>query len=141
MDKAAIENAKEYFGQIVEEQLNRIEEIKKAADWIDYAQIKPIIIGIIGGDGIGPYIAKEARRVLEFMLKNEMDTFTNQSKIDANRVILASSVIFVFLTVIPFLIEKFISADEFMNIRYYIGVVGVAVVVIDRIYVSKIRKK
>ena len=72
MDKAAIEKAKEYFGQIVEEQLNRVEELKKAQDWVDYSQVKPIIIGIIGGDGIGPYIAKESRRVLEFVLQEEL---------------------------------------------------------------------
>jgi len=72
MDKAAIEKAKEYFGQIVEEQLNRVEELKKAQDWVEYSQVKPIIIGIIGGDGIGPYIAKESRRVLEFVLQEEL---------------------------------------------------------------------
>lgn len=74
MDSAAIEKAKEYFGTIVEEQLNRIEEMKKGQDWIDYSQVKPIIIGIIGGDGIGPYIATEARRVLEFVLKEEVES-------------------------------------------------------------------
>jgi len=72
MDYAVIEKAKEYFGQVVEEQLNRVEELKKASDWIDYSQVKPIIIGIIDGDGIGPYIAKEARRVLEFILDEEL---------------------------------------------------------------------
>jgi isocitrate dehydrogenase (NAD+) len=71
MDNAAIEKAKEHFGQIIEEQLRRVEEMKKAQDWIDYSQVRPIIIGIIGGDGIGPYIAVEARRVLEFVLKEE----------------------------------------------------------------------
>lgn len=74
MDYTAIERAKEYFGQIVEEQLNRVEELKKAADWIDYSLVKPIIIGIIGGDGIGPYIAKEARHVLEFLLAGELES-------------------------------------------------------------------
>ncbi len=73
MDTAAIEKAKEHFGQIIEEQLRRVEEMKKALDWIDYTQVKPIIIGIIGGDGIGPYIAAEARRVLEFVLKEEVE--------------------------------------------------------------------
>ena len=34
MDSAAIEKAKEYFGQIVEEQLNRVEALKEAQDWI-----------------------------------------------------------------------------------------------------------
>jgi isocitrate dehydrogenase (NAD+) len=72
MDNIAIDKAREYFGQIVDEQLKRVEELKKAQDWIDYSQLKPIIIGIIGGDGIGPFIAKESRRVLEFMLQEEV---------------------------------------------------------------------
>jgi isocitrate dehydrogenase (NAD+) len=67
-----IERAKEHFGKILEEQLDRVERMKKAEDWIDYRALKPIIIGIIGGDGIGPYIAKEAKRVLEFLLKEEI---------------------------------------------------------------------
>ena len=74
MDNTTIAKAKEYFGQIVEEQLNRVEELKKAQDWIDYSELQPIIIGIIGGDGIGPYIAEESRRVLEFMLEEEAKT-------------------------------------------------------------------
>lgn len=73
MDNNAIEKAKEHFGEIVEDQLNRVENMKKAADWIDYSRVKPIIIGIIGGDGIGPYIAKEARRILEFLLQDEIE--------------------------------------------------------------------
>ena len=73
MDNSAIEKAKEHFGKIVEDQLNRVEAMKKAADWIDYSQVKPIIVGVIGGDGIGPFIAKESRRVLEFLLKEEID--------------------------------------------------------------------
>ena len=47
-----IEKAKEYFEKIIEEQLSRIERIKKDEEWIDYSKIKPIIIGIAGGDGI-----------------------------------------------------------------------------------------
>jgi isocitrate dehydrogenase (NAD+) len=74
MDSAVIEKAKEYFGQIVEEQLKRVEILKEAQDWIDYSRVKPIIVGIIGGDGIGPYIAKESRRVLEFMLQEEVES-------------------------------------------------------------------
>jgi isocitrate dehydrogenase (NAD+) len=74
MDNTAIEKAKEYFGQIVEEQLNRVEELKKAQDWIDYSELKPIIIGIIGGDGIGPFIAEESKRILKFMLEEEAKT-------------------------------------------------------------------
>ncbi|TEU07276.1 MAG: isocitrate/isopropylmalate dehydrogenase family protein [Candidatus Aminicenantes bacterium] len=72
MGNSVIDKAKEYFGQIVEEQLNRVEAMKKTQDWIDYSQVKPIIIGIIGGDGIGLHIAAEARKVLEFMLQEEV---------------------------------------------------------------------
>jgi isocitrate dehydrogenase (NAD+) len=70
---AAIEKAKEHFGKIVEEQLNRIEQMKSAKDWIDYSSLKPIIIGIVGGDGIGPFICKHAQRILEFMLQEEVN--------------------------------------------------------------------
>jgi isocitrate dehydrogenase (NAD+) len=72
MDKAAIERAKEHFGKLLEAQMERMVAVKAAADWIDYSKVKPIKIGILGGDGIGPYIAKDAKRVLEFMLKDEV---------------------------------------------------------------------
>jgi isocitrate dehydrogenase (NAD+) len=72
MDKAAIEKAKEHFGLLMEKQLERVERMKAAPDWIDYGAIKPIRIGILGGDGIGPFIAEEARRVVETMLKDEV---------------------------------------------------------------------
>ena len=73
MDNSAIEKAKEHFGQIIEDQLSRVEAMKKAADWIDYSQVKPIIVGVIGGDGIGPFIAKESRHILEFLLQEEIE--------------------------------------------------------------------
>lgn len=66
-----IERTKEHFGEIVEEQLDRVETLKKADKWIDYEALKPVIIGIIGGDGIGPYITNEAKRVLEFLLEEK----------------------------------------------------------------------
>ncbi|MCK5039614.1 MAG: isocitrate/isopropylmalate dehydrogenase family protein [Candidatus Aenigmarchaeota archaeon] len=47
--------------------------MKENAEWIDYDALKPIRIGIIGGDGIGPAITKESQRVLEFLLKDEVE--------------------------------------------------------------------
>ena len=73
MYEKEIEEAKEHFGKLVEEQLKRVEKLKEADDWIDYTKLKPIIIGIVGGDGIGPYISKEAKRILEFLLKEEIE--------------------------------------------------------------------
>jgi isocitrate dehydrogenase (NAD+) len=68
-----IENAKEHFGKLVEEQLERVERMKKAGDWTDYSTLTPIIIGLVGGDGIGPYITKHAQAILEFLLKEEQE--------------------------------------------------------------------
>jgi isocitrate dehydrogenase (NAD+) len=72
MDKEAIAKAKEHFEKIVMEQLERVEVMKKGEEWTDYAALKPIIIGVVGGDGIGPYIAGDAQRVLETMLADEV---------------------------------------------------------------------
>jgi len=72
MDNETIQKAKDHFGGIVEEQLKRIEGMKDAQDWVDYSQVKPIIIGILGGDGIGPFIADVARTIMEFLLQDEI---------------------------------------------------------------------
>jgi isocitrate dehydrogenase (NAD+) len=66
-----VEKAKEHFGKIVEEQLDRVEEMKKDAEWTDYSRIKPIVIGICWGDGIGCLISKHAERVLKNALEKE----------------------------------------------------------------------
>lgn len=72
IDTQAIEKAKDHFGEILKEQLERVEQMKAGEDWIDYAKVKPIIIGVVGGDGIGPYICKHAHKILEFMLEEEV---------------------------------------------------------------------
>ncbi|MBD3334881.1 MAG: isocitrate/isopropylmalate dehydrogenase family protein, partial [Candidatus Eisenbacteria bacterium] len=72
MDSQAIERAKEHFGRMLDQQLARVERIKTQQEWTDYSKVKPIIVGVIGGDGIGPYIAAEARRVLETILSEEV---------------------------------------------------------------------
>jgi len=68
----AIETAKEHFGTVLEQQLNRIELLKQEGDWIDYGTIKPIIIGMIGGDGIGPTISAETKTILEYLLRDQV---------------------------------------------------------------------
>jgi isocitrate dehydrogenase (NAD+) len=71
MGNDLIEKAVGHFRQLVTEQLDRVETMKTSEDWIDFKTLKPIIIGIIGGDGIGPFIAEESRRILEYLLKEE----------------------------------------------------------------------
>jgi len=72
MSAEAIAKAKEHFGKILEAQLARVERMKAGEEWTDYAKLKPIVVGILGGDGIGPYIARHARRILEFLLAEEI---------------------------------------------------------------------
>lgn len=68
-----IDKAKEHFEKLVKEQLERVERMKQAEDWTDYSTLKPIIIGVAGGDGIGPEITKHARAIMEFVLKEEIE--------------------------------------------------------------------
>jgi len=80
MKETIIEQSKEHFGIIISEQLNRVETLKKTDAWIDYEALKPIVIGIIGGDGIGPYIIKEAKRILGFLLEDKVNSGKIQFK-------------------------------------------------------------
>ncbi len=64
--------AMEHFGEVLEQQLARVEMMKSAADWIDYGSVDRIIIGVCGGDGIGPFISAHAQTVLENLLADEI---------------------------------------------------------------------
>ena len=70
--KDQLDVACERFRAILESQLERVEDMKSQGDFIDYASLDTIKIGVCGGDGIGPTITKEARRVLEFLLSDEI---------------------------------------------------------------------
>ncbi len=73
-DNQIIEAAKEHFGQVVAEQLERVERLKNEPDWVDYSTVSPIIVGMLGGDGIGPSISAETQTVLEHLLKDAVDS-------------------------------------------------------------------
>lgn len=62
------------FEKIIEEQLARVEEMDIATEFTDYRNLDKIVIGIIDGDGIGPVILTEARRVLVSLLKDEISS-------------------------------------------------------------------
>jgi isocitrate dehydrogenase (NAD+) len=67
-----IEKALQHFAKLLEQQLGRVDQMKKGDEWADYSKIKPITIGVVGGDGIGPYITREAVRVLEYILAKDI---------------------------------------------------------------------
>lgn len=60
------------FKSLIIEQSERNEKIKAIKDFKDFTKLSKITIGICGGDGIGPIITKEAARVLQFILENEV---------------------------------------------------------------------
>ena len=70
--KNNLDAACEKFRAILEQQLARVEDMKSQGDFVDYSALDSIIIGVCGGDGIGPTITKEARKVLELLLADEV---------------------------------------------------------------------
>ena len=74
VNSEAIETAKEHFGNILQQQLERVEKLKQEPDWTDYSSISPIIIGMLGGDGIGPTISAETQRVFEYLLRDPVSS-------------------------------------------------------------------
>jgi isocitrate dehydrogenase (NAD+) len=74
MDTQVLERAKGHFEKLIEAQLERIERMKKDEGWVDYEKVKPIVIGVCWGDGIGPYICQQTQSVLEFLLKPELES-------------------------------------------------------------------
>ena len=70
----AIDAAKQHFGTVLEQQLERVERLKQEGDWTDYASVSPIKIGMIGGDGIGPTISAETQAVLAYLLRDQVES-------------------------------------------------------------------
>ena len=66
--KAQLDVACEKFRKLMAEQLVRVENMKAQGDFVDYAALDKIKIGVCGGDGIGPIISAQAKRVLEYIL-------------------------------------------------------------------------
>ena len=69
-----IENACQQFKQLLKEQLERTNIMEKGEAKKDFRAAEKIVIGIIGGDGIGPIIVQEAKRLIEFLLKEEVES-------------------------------------------------------------------
>lgn len=67
-----INNACEQFKKLLTEQLERTEIMEKGASKKDYSKAEKIVIGIVGGDGIGPIIVDEAKRLIAFLLEDEV---------------------------------------------------------------------
>ncbi len=67
-----VEAAAEKFKELLSEQLERNERICATKDFVDYSSLEKIIIGVCGGDGIGPIITKAASEVIEYLLADDI---------------------------------------------------------------------
>jgi isocitrate dehydrogenase (NAD+) len=69
---AAIERARAHFEKLIKQQQDRVERMKSEEDWVDYAKLSTIRVGVLGGDGIGPTIAAHSVAVLKSLLAREL---------------------------------------------------------------------
>ena len=95
--EAIIKEATDKFAKLIDEQLDRVEKMNENKEFIDYSKLDKLIIGVCGGDGIGPAITHEAHRILEFLLKDKVeagkvefkviDGLTIENRVKANKAI------------------------------------------------------
>ena len=71
-DKEYIDKAVEQFRTLLEQQIAREDRMKAGSQAVDFSKKDKIVIGVIPGDGIGPVIVKQARKVLENLLTDEI---------------------------------------------------------------------
>ena len=67
-----IKAASAQFETLLREQLARTDQMLEAGGAKDYASLPVITVGLIGGDGIGPIIMDQAKRVLSVLLEDEI---------------------------------------------------------------------
>ena len=63
-----IDQAVAQFRTLLEEQQARVQQLENAEPAVDYTKKETVVIGIAPGDGIGPIITEQTRRVLEKLL-------------------------------------------------------------------------
>ena len=70
MMESHIDQICQQFRALLEQQAARSANMASGAT--DFSTKKQVVIGVIDGDGIGPIIMREARRVLEALLREEI---------------------------------------------------------------------
>jgi isocitrate dehydrogenase (NAD+) len=71
-NEEAVKRAQEHFGKLLRKQMERIDRMNASKDTVDLTKTKKIVIGVCGGDGIGPYICNSARMVMEHLLADRI---------------------------------------------------------------------
>ena len=65
----AVEAAVEQFRRVLEGQIARQRRMEEGAAAVDFTKKERIVIGVAGGDGIGPILVEQAARVLRHPAK------------------------------------------------------------------------
>lgn len=73
-DTMDIKTAQEQFAELIQSELERIERMKADQEVKDFSKLETIKVGILPGDGIGPIIMKEAKKVLNTLMKEEIES-------------------------------------------------------------------
>lgn len=68
-----IREAQDKFAQLIRSEYDRIQKMKEDSEVKDFSKLDHIIIGILPGDGIGPIIMEQALRVVNRLLKDEIE--------------------------------------------------------------------
>ena len=70
--EAEIKAAAEKYEQLLREQLARVDRMEADKSEKDFTKLDKVVIGVCGGDGIGPIICGAARDILEYLLEDEI---------------------------------------------------------------------
>ena len=66
--EAKIKEASAKYEELLRGQLERVDRINASKEETDYKKLDKLIIGVCGGDGIGPIICKASRDILADLL-------------------------------------------------------------------------
>lgn len=75
---AYVESAVSKYKELMYEQLERADRIKSVKEFTDYSKLDKLVIGVCGGDGIGPTITAAAEKILRALLADDI----NKGKIE-----------------------------------------------------------
>ncbi len=64
--------AQQRMTEVLQLQRRRVAAMRSQGDFVDYEKLGTLVIGVCGGDGIGPVITKVSEDVLRFLLRDEV---------------------------------------------------------------------
>ena len=69
-----IKIAQEKFGELLKGEEPRIEAMKESSRPTDFVSLDKIVVGVLPGDGVGPILMKQGLRVLNELVKDEIES-------------------------------------------------------------------